>query len=165
MKSLNQSVLELHTLKRTFFLRWFKICSAFLFFFVLESVILEHIERVILEKKIPSYKFASNDFIIKIDSVDTLEVICDCTVDLALNGFSVYIFFGQGLSEGDLVPTSNWDKPLEFKTLDFEKVDTFIDVHEVGLTIFSDNDKYNSPRKVTDYIPKAFLLDIENSDI
>ncbi|KOO51546.1 hypothetical protein [Viridibacillus arvi] len=77
----------------------------------------------------------------------------------------VYIFFGQGLSEGNLVPTSNWDKPIEFKTLDFEKVDTFIDVHEVGLTIFSDNDKYNSPRKVTDYISKAYLLDIENSDI
>ncbi|MGE7837339.1 hypothetical protein [Viridibacillus arvi] len=138
---------------------------SFPIFFVLEPVILEHIERIILEKKIPSYKFASDGFIIKIDSVDTLEVICDCTVDLALNGFSVYIFFGQGLSEGNLVPTSNWDKPIEFKTLDFEKVDTFIDVHEVGLTIFSDNDKYNSPRKVTEYISKAYLLDIENSDI
>ncbi|MEC0300498.1 hypothetical protein [Peribacillus frigoritolerans] len=134
-------------------------------FFVLESVIFEHIERIILEKRIPSYKFASDGFIIKVDSVDTLEVICDCTVDLVLNGLSVFIFSGQGLSEGNLVPTRSWDKPIEFKNLDFEKVDTFINVHEVGLAIFSKNDKYNSPRKVTHYISEAYSLDLENSDI
>lgn len=86
-------------------------------------------------------QFASDGIIIKIDSVNTLEVICSSTVDLVLNGLSVFIFFGHGLSEGNLVPTINWDKPIEFKNLDFDKVDTFIDVHEVGLTIFSKNDK------------------------
>lgn len=134
-------------------------------FFVLESVIFEHVERIILEKNIPSYKFSSEGFIIKIESVDTLRVICDCTVDLVLNGLTVFIFFGQGLSEVNLVPTRTWDKPIEFNNLDFEKVDTFIDVHEVGLTIFSKNDKYNSPRKVTHYMSKAYSIDLENSDI
>ncbi|MEE3952788.1 hypothetical protein [Peribacillus frigoritolerans] len=134
-------------------------------FFVLESVIFEHIEKIILERNIPYYNLASEGIINKIDSVETLEVICESTVDLVLNGLSVFIFFGQGLSKGNLVPTRNWDKPIEFKNLDFEKVDTFIDVHEVGLTIFSKNDKYNSPRKVTHYISESYSLDMENSDI
>ncbi|MGG0655288.1 hypothetical protein [Rummeliibacillus pycnus] len=134
-------------------------------FFVLESVILEHIEKIISERNIPSYKFTSDSYIIKIDSADTLEVICDCTVDLVLNGLSVFIFLGQGISEVNLVPTRDWDKPIEFNNLDFEKVETFIAVEEVGLTIFSKNDKYNSPRKVTHYISEAYLLDMENSDI
>ena len=134
-------------------------------FFVLESVIFEHIEKIILEGNIPYYKFASDGIIIKIDSVDILEVICSSTVDLVLNGLIVFIFFGQGLSEGNLVPTRNWDKPIEFQNLDFEKVDTFIDVHEVGLTMFSKNDKYNSPKKITHFISEAYSLDLENSDI
>jgi len=138
---------------------------SFPIFFVLESVIFEHIEKIILERNIPYYKFASDGFITKIDSVNTLKVICDCTVDLVLNGLSVFIFFGQGLSEENLVPTRSWDKPIEFKNIDFEKVDTFIDVHEVGLTIFSKNDKYNSLRKVTHYISEDYSLDLENSDI
>lgn len=134
-------------------------------FFVLESVIFEHIEKIILERNIPYYKFASDGIIIKIGSVDTLKVICDCTVDLVLNGLTVFIFFGQGLYEVNLVPTRTWDKPIEFKNLDFEKVDTFIYVYEVGLTIFSKNDKYNSPKKITHFISKAYSLDLENSDI
>lgn len=134
-------------------------------FFVLESVVFKHIETIILEREISFYKFDTDGFIIKIDSADTLEIICDSTVELVLNGMSVSIFFGQGISEENLVPTRNWDKPIEFKNLDFGKVETFIGVHEVGLSIFSKNDKYNSPRKVTHYISEAYSLDIENSDI
>ncbi|MBY6035975.1 hypothetical protein KUV80_04905 [Fictibacillus nanhaiensis] len=134
-------------------------------FFVLESVIFKHNEKTISENNIPYYKFASEGMIINIDSVDTLEMICNITVDLVLNGLNVFIFFGQGLSEENLVPSRNWDKPIEFKHLDFEKVDTFIDVYEVGLTIFSKNDKFCSPRKVAHCISKAYSLDVENSDI
>jgi len=78
---------------------------------------------------------------------------------------SAYIFFGEGLSEEALVPTTSWNKPTEFKMLNFESVETFIDVQEVGLTIFTSNEKYNTPEKVTHYISKDYLLDRENSDV
>jgi len=134
-------------------------------YFVLEHVIFEEITNVILRRNIPAHQFSSDGFIIKIDSIDLLEVLCECTVDLVLNGLSVYIFFGEGLSEEALVPTSNWNKPTEFQKLNFESVETFIDVQEVGLTIFTSNEKYNTPEKVTHYVSKDYLLDRENSDI
>lgn len=49
--------------------------------------------------------------------------------------------------------------------LNFESVETFMDVQEVGLTIFTSNEKYNTPEKVTHYISKDYLLDRENSDV
>jgi len=45
------------------------------------------------------------------------------------------------------------------------KVDTFIDVEEVGFTIFSKSDLFNSPGKVQNYIPRYYSLDINSSDI
>jgi len=138
---------------------------SFPIFFVLESDIFENGKSVISERNIPSYKFSSDGFIIKINSVDTLEAICDISVDLALNGISVFIFYGEGLYEEDLVPLRQWNKPMEFKNLDFQKVETFIDVSEVGLILSSKNNKFNSPRKVSHYISASYSLDVENSDI
>jgi hypothetical protein len=138
---------------------------SFPIFFVLESNIFEKRESVILERNIPSYKFSSDGFIIKINSIDTLEAICDISVDLALNGISVFIFYGEGIDEEDLVPSRQWNKPIEFKNLDFQKVETFIDVSEVGLTLFSKNNKFNSLRKVSNFISAAYSLDVEHSDM
>ena len=138
---------------------------SFPIFFVLESVIFENGKSVISERNLPSYKLTSDGFIIKINSVDTLEAICDISVDLALNGISVFIFYGEGICEEDLVPSRQWNKPIEFKNLDFQKVETFIDISEVGLTLFSKNNKFNSPRKVSHFISAAYSLDVENSDI
>ena len=94
-----------------------------------------------------------------------MEAICDISVDLALNGISVFIFYGEGICEEDLVPSRQWNKPIEFKNLDFQKVETFIDIGEVGLTLFSKNNKFNSPRKVSHFISAAYSLDVENSDM
>lgn len=141
------------------------IDNEFLSTLVLESVIFEEITNVIWRRNIPAHQFSSDGFIIKIDSIDLLEVLCECTVDLVLNGLSAYIFFGEGLSEEALVPTTSWNKPTEFKMLNFESVETFMDVQEVGLTIFTSNEKYNTPEKVTHYISKDYLLDRENSDV
>ncbi|MGE8077380.1 hypothetical protein [Peribacillus loiseleuriae] len=138
---------------------------SFPIFFVLESVIFDHGKSIISKRNIPSYKFSSDGFIIKIESVETLDAICDISVDLALNGISVFIFYGQGLYEEDLVPSRQWNKPIEFKNLDFQKVETFIDVSEVGFTLFSKNNTFNSPRKVSHFISAAYSLDVENSDI
>lgn len=138
---------------------------SFPIFFVLEHNIFEQGKSIISERNIPSYKFSSDGFIIKIESVDTLEAVCDISVDLALNGISVFIFYGQGLYEEDLVPSRQWNKPIEFKNLDFQKVETFIDISEVGTTIFSKNNKFNSPRKVSHFISASYSLDVENSDI
>ncbi|MCJ1909004.1 hypothetical protein [Planococcus ruber] len=138
--------------------------SSFPVFFVLESVVFEHIEANISEKNISHYKFSSDGYILEIDSADTLEWVCTSTVELVLNGLEVFIFFGEDISEVDLVPTRNWDRPTEFKNLDFDKVETFIDVSEVGLTLFTKNETYNSPRKLTPYISADYSLDLENSD-
>lgn len=138
--------------------------SRFPVFFVLESVVFEHIEMSISEKNISHYKFSSNGYIIKIHSADILEWVCTNTVELVLNGLEVFIFFGEDISEVDLVPTRNWDGPTEFKNLNFDKVETFIDVYEVGLTIFTKNEKYNSPKKFIPYISADYSLDLENSD-
>ncbi|MFD1030791.1 hypothetical protein [Metaplanococcus flavidus] len=138
--------------------------SSFPVYFVLESVVFKHIETSISEKNISHYKFSSDGYIIKIDSADKLEWVCTNTVELVLNGVEVFIFFGEDISEEDIVPTRNWDSPTEFKNLDFDKVETFIDVYEVGLTIFTKNEKYNSPKKVTPYISADYSLDLESSD-
>lgn len=138
---------------------------SFPIFFVLESVVFEEITNLISRRNIPTYQFGSDGFIIKIDSVYLLVEICECTVDLVLNGLSAYIFFGEGLSEENLVPTSNRNKQTEFNKLNVESVETFIDVHEVGLTIFTRNQKYNTPEKVTHYVSKGYSLDRKNSDI
>jgi len=138
---------------------------SFPIFFILENDIFEQGKSIIMERNIPSYKFSSDGFIIKTESVDILEAICNISVDLALNGISVFIFYGQGLYEEDLVPSSQWNNPIEFKNLDFQKVETFIDISEVGTTIFSRNNKFNSPRKVSHFISASYSLDVENSDI
>lgn len=81
-------------------------------FFVLESVIFEHVERIFLERNIPFYKFASDCFIIKIESDYTLKVIWDCTVDLVLNGLTVLYSLDKEFSS-----KRTWDKLIEFKNL------------------------------------------------
>ncbi|WP_225321718.1 hypothetical protein [Psychrobacillus sp. AK 1817] len=77
---------------------------SFPIFVVLENDIFEQGKNIILERNIPSFKFSSDGFIFKIDSFDTLEAICDITVDLALNaclfstdkGFLRKIWFHRG---------------------------------------------------------------------
>lgn len=141
-----------------------KMCS-FPIFVVLESVVFEHIETSILEKQISPFKFSSDGFIIKIDSADTLEWVCIHMVELISNGLEVFIFFGEDISEVDLIPTRNGDKPTEFKNLDFDKIETFMNIYEVGLMLFTKNETYNSPEKVIQYISEHYSLDLENSDI
>ncbi|WKA57072.1 hypothetical protein QWY16_11205 [Planococcus shenhongbingii] len=138
---------------------------AFPVFFALDFVMLEHVEKIIMERNMPFYRFDSDGFIVKIDSVDILAVICESTVELASNGMRIFIFFGEGLSEADLVPTKKWGGPTEFRNLDFGKVETFIDVQEVGLTVFTKNEKYNTPRKVTHCISEDYALDLMSSDL
>ena len=134
-------------------------------FFVLESDIFEKGKSVILERNIPSYKFSSDGFIIKINSVDTLEAICDISVDLALNGISVFIFYGEGIYEEDLVPSRKWNKPIEFKNLDFPIILKMIIIFTARFTLVSKNNIFNSPRKVSHFISAAYSLDVENSDM
>ncbi|MCA4157878.1 hypothetical protein [Priestia megaterium] len=81
------------------------------------------------------------------------------------NGLSVFIFHGEGIAEQDLIPSRQWNKPIGFNNVDINNVDTFVDVYEVGFTIFSKSDLFNSPEKISHYIPYYYLLDINSSDI
>ncbi len=152
-------------LKTDFIFTLLQNMFSFPIFVVLENDIFEQGKNIILKRNIPSFKFSSGGIIFKVDSFDTLEAFCDIKVNLALNGISVFIFYGQGLFKEDLVPSRQWNKPVEFKKLDFQKVETFIDVSEVGITIFSKNNKFNSPRKVSHFISASYSLDLESSDI
>ncbi|WP_322385575.1 hypothetical protein, partial [Clostridium perfringens] len=68
-----------------------------------------------------------------------------------------------GIVEQNLIPSRQWNKPIEFNNVDIHKVDTFVDVYEVGFTILSKNVLFNSPEKVQHYIPGYYSLDINSS--
>lgn len=135
------------------------------FFFVLESMIFGYEKETLIENNIPFYEFSSDSAIIKVDSVEKLNLVSELVEELVSNGLSVFIFHGNGIVEQDLIPSRQWDKPTVFKNVDINKVETFVDVEEVGLTIFSKNSLFNSPGKIPNYISDDYLLDINSSDI
>ena len=134
-------------------------------FFVLESMIFGYEKETLIENNIPFYKFSSDGAIIKVDSVEKLDLVSELVEELVSNGLSVFIFHGKGIVEQDLIPSRQWNKPTVFKNVDINKVETFVDVEEVGFTIFSKNSLFNSPEKIPNYIPDDYLLDINSSDI
>jgi len=67
--------------------------------------------------------------------------------------------------EQDLIPSRQWNKPTVFKNVGINKIETFVDVKEVGFTIFSKNSLFNSPKKIPNYISDDYLLNINSSDI
>jgi len=134
-------------------------------FFVLESMIFGYKKETLIENKVPFYEFSSDGAIVKVDSVEKLDLVSRLAEVLVNNGLSVFIFYGEGIIEQNLIPSRQWNKPIEFKNVDIDKVDTFVDLEEVGFTIFSKNDLFNSPEKVQKYIPRHYSLDINSSDI
>ena len=134
-------------------------------FFVLDSMLSGYEKETLIKNKIPFYEHSSDGAIIKVDSVKKLDLVSGLAEVLVNNGLSVFIFHGEGIVEKDLIPSRQWNKPIEFKNVDIHKVDTFVDVYEVGFTIFSKSDLFNSPRKVKNYIPGYYSLDISSSDI
>ncbi|MDN3233100.1 hypothetical protein [Priestia megaterium] len=134
-------------------------------FFVLESMIFGYKKETLIENKVPFYEFSSDGAIIKVDSIEKLELVSGLAEVLVNNGLSVFIFHGEGIVEQDLIPSRRWNKPIKFNNVDINKVETFVDVYEVGFTIFSKSDLFNSPGKIPHYIPNHYLLDINSSDI
>lgn len=94
-----------------------------------------------------------------------MNLVSELAEGLVNNGLSVFIFYGKGIVEQDLNPSRQWNKPILFKNVDINKVETFIDVEEVGFTILSKNGLFNSPRKISNYILGDYSLDINSSDI
>ena len=94
-----------------------------------------------------------------------MNLVSELVEELVSNGLSVFIFHGNGIVEQDLIPSRQWNKPIVFKNVDINKVETFVDVEEVGFTIFSKNSLFNSPGKIPNYISDDYLLDINSSDI
>lgn len=122
-------------------------------------------KETLRENKVPFYEFSSDGIIIKVNSVETMNLVSQLTEVLVSNGLSVFIFHGEGIVEKDLIPSRQWYKPTVFKNLDINKVETFIEVEEVGLSIFSKNSLITSPGKIRNYISSDYSLDVNNSDI
>lgn len=134
-------------------------------FFAFEDIVFEQGLNSLIEKEIPLHKFSKEGYIIKIDTMEQLKIVCDLSEEVASAGLSVYIFHGGGLSVTNLIPTTHWSKPTVFNDLDFQKVETFIEITEVGPTIYSKSSLFNTPVKVINFIPAHYKLDLENSDI
>lgn len=113
-------------------------------FFVLESMIFGYEKETLIENKVPFYEFSSDGAIIKVDSAEKLGHVSGLAEVLVNNGLSIFIFYGEGIVEQDLIPSRQWNKPIEFKNVDIDKVDTFVDVEEVGFTIFSKSNLFNT---------------------
>ena len=130
-------------------------------FFVLESMIFGYEKETLIENNIPFYEFSSDGAIIKVDSVEKLDLVSELAEELVSNGLGVFIFHGKGIVEQDLIPSRQWNKPIVFKNVDINKeFETFVDVEEVGFTIFSKNGLFNSPGKIPNYISSDYSLDI-----
>jgi len=134
-------------------------------FFVLDSMLSGYEKETLIKNKIPFYEHSRDGAIIKVDSAGKLGHISGLAEELVNNGLSVFIFHGEGLAEQDLIPSRQWNKPIEFKNVNINKVDTFVDLYEVGFTIFSKSNLFNSPEKIPHYIPNYYSLDINSSDI
>ncbi|WP_010198101.1 hypothetical protein [Bacillus sp. m3-13] len=107
-------------------------------FFVLNSMIFGYEKKTLISNNILFYEFSSDGAVIKIDSIDKLHIISKLAEELVCNGLSVFIFHGKDLSEQDLIPPKHWvDEPLVFKNLDVNKLETFLDIEEMGFTIFT----------------------------
>ena len=134
-------------------------------FFVLDSMLSRYGKETLIKNKISFYEHSPDGAIVKVDSAENLAHVSGLAEELVNNGLSVFIFYGEGIVEQDLIPSRQWNKPIEFNSVDINKVDTFVDVYEVGFTIFSKSELFNSPEKIPDYIPNHYLLDINSSDI
>ncbi|MEA3318656.1 MAG: hypothetical protein U9Q88_01425 [Bacillota bacterium] len=135
-------------------------------FFVLNSMTFGYEKETLISNNIPFFEFSSDGVVIKIDSTEKLQLISKLAEELVSNGLSVFIFHGNDLSEQDLIPPKHWmDKPLIFENLDVNKIETFVDIEEVGFTIFTKSSLFDSPEKIPNYIPNDYLLNIDSSDI
>lgn len=139
---------------------------SFPIFFVLESMIFGYEKETLIENNIPFFK-PSDGAIIKVDSQVKLGIIGVLSSQLVSNGLSVFIFHGTGLVEQDLIPSRKWNKQPRFffSNVDINKVETFVDVEEVGITVFTKSNRFNSPGKISNYISGDYSLDTNSSDI
>ncbi|MGM0921272.1 MAG: hypothetical protein ACQEWW_08600 [Bacillota bacterium] len=134
-------------------------------FFVLESMIFGYEKETLIENNIPFYEFSSDSAIIKVDSLEKLKLVSELAEVLVSNGLGIFIFHGRGIVDRDLIPSRQWNKPTVFKNLDVNKVETFVEVEEVGFTIFTKSILFNSPGKIPNYISGDYSIDINSSDI
>ncbi|MFD1738687.1 hypothetical protein ACFSCX_19390 [Bacillus salitolerans] len=103
--------------------------------------------------------------ILKVETNAQLKLITDYCEWSACNGVGSFMFQGNGIHYDDLCPNVNWSLPTEFPNLDWGKVATFIDIHEVGYTVFTNDNRINSTLKMLNYIPKEYEIDLDNCDI
>lgn len=130
--------------------------------FVLENTLSNRIENNFIEKKI---QHIDDTLIVKTEEFETLEALCQAATELTANGLSVFIFKGDGLTERDCLVSRTGNGLLEFPNLDLHLLESFMEINEVGLTLFTKNEKFFTPVKLAQYIPSKYKMDLENSDI
>jgi hypothetical protein len=102
--------------------------------------------------------------ILKVESDAQLRLITEYCEWSACNGLGSFMFQGKGIHYDDLCPNVNWSHPTEFSNLDWDKVATLIDIHEVGFTVITNDNRINSTLKMLNYIPKEYEIDLDNCD-
>jgi hypothetical protein len=102
---------------------------------------------------------------LKVETTAQLKLITGYCEWSACNGVGSFLFQGNGIHYDDLWPNVEWIHPTEFPNLDWKKVATFIDIHEVGFTVITNDNRINSTIKMLNYIPKEYEIDLDNCDI
>ncbi|WP_242524612.1 hypothetical protein [Metabacillus sp. cB07] len=140
---------------------------SFPIFFVFESIIFGYEKETLIENNIPFFEFSADGAIIKVESQNKVELLGELASELVSNGLSVFIFHGTSLVEQELIPSRKWNKQprVFFSNVDINKVETFVDVEEVGITVFTKSNRFNSPGKISNYISGDYSLDTNSSDI
>ena len=131
-------------------------------FFVLEHTLSNRFENNLLEKKA---QYIDDTLIVKAEDFETLVALCQAATELTANGLSVFIFKGDGLTERDCLVSRTGNGLIEFPNLDLHLLESFMEINEVGLTLFTKSKKFFTPVKLAQYIPSKYEMDRENSDI
>lgn len=136
-------------------------------FFVLPTVFIDDEETGKMKQLQIDYLINKNSkwVILKVDSNTQLKLITEYCEWFACNGFGSFMFQGENIPYIDLYPNVHWDHPTEFPNLNWDKVATLIDIHEVGYTVITNDIRINSTIKLLNYIPNEYEIDLENCDI
>lgn len=136
-------------------------------FFVLPTVFIGDAEVGMMKQLQVNYLTNNmNDWmILKVNTDDQLKLITKYCEWSACNGLGSFMFQGENILYDDLVPNVHWSHPTEFPNLDWGKVVTLIDIHEVGCTVITNDNRINGTLKMLNYIPKEYKIDLENCDI
>ncbi|MCM3160811.1 hypothetical protein M3607_04940 [Metabacillus litoralis] len=133
-------------------------------FFVLSTTMLDDEELDKVKQHEIEFLASNNWIIVKVLTKVQLRLISGYCEWFACIGLGSYMIQGENIHFEELWPVVHWSIPTKFPNLDWGKVNTLINIEEVGHTVITKDERINSTVKLKGYIPKEYGIDLENSD-